>query len=157
MARGPIKPKVKKKKGQLRLKGISGIPVLVTARDVKIAEGIISKKGKIKSLVDAGVSEKNARSNSAELIKAPGVQKAINEALDRVDAGLDRIATVIDRGLDAKKLVTIEKEVYLVEDHAVQHQFVRTTAELRDWFPDKKLELPDGAGSLSVTIKRAAK
>lgn len=158
MARGPIRPTVKKpKKGQIRLKGISGIAVRPTTEDIKIAEGLAEGKKKIEALTEAGISESNARSNSSELCSRPGVLTALNEALNKAHVGVDRIAQKINEGLEATRPVVIKTAMKTVPDFAVRHQYVRTASELLDLFPDKKFELPEGAGSLSVTIKRATK
>lgn len=159
MARGPIKKKIKKKKGQLRLKGLSGIAVNPTEQEIKIAEGLAKGLSKKDALVDAGISESNARSNSAELTSTPGVNKAFRDALARAQVGVDRIAGVVDAGLKATKVIGVDKddELILFPDFSERRQMARLAGEFMDGFPDKKFDLPEDTGSLSVTIKRAAK
>lgn len=163
MARGLIKPRVKKIPGQKKLKGLSGIPVKPTARQIKIAEGMAKGLTKKQALLEAGVSEANARSNSAELTSEPGVLKALDIAFEKANVNLDRIAMTIDEGLSAKKVISavvltykpkkdqpdvidaaalddVSKRFIEVADHAVRHQFVRTASELMDLFPAKKVE-----------------
>jgi hypothetical protein len=160
MAKGPIKQKIKKLKGQPKLKGLSGIAVKPTEQDIKIAEGIALGKSKKAALMDAGVSEANARSNSAELTSAPGVQKALRDAFAKVNVGVDRIAVVIDEGLKATKVVDVTKDndypFLLFPDYSERRQMARLASELMDLFPEKELEF-GGTGSLNVIIRRSGK
>lgn len=133
MAKGPIKAKIKKgKKGQIPLKGISGIAIKPTVQDIKIAEGLAKGLGKIEALKEAGIAETNARSNSATLTNTPGVNKALQEALGRAQVGIDRIAQTIDEGLNATKVVTVTKnnEVVLFPDYPERRQTARFASEL---------------------------
>lgn len=155
MARGPIKQKIKKLKGQPKLKGLSGIAVKPTEQDIKIAEGIALGKSKRDALMDAGISEKNARSNSAELTSAPGVQKALRDAFAKVNVGVDRIALVIDEGLNADKVVSV-KPWKIYPDYSERRQMARLASELMDLFPEKEIEV-GGSGSLNVIIRRSGK
>jgi hypothetical protein len=160
MARGPIKPKIKKLKGQPKLKGLSGIAVRPTEQDIKIAEGIALGLSKKDALTRAGVSEANARSNSAELTAAPGVLKALGDAFAKVGVGVDRIAEVVDAGLRATKVVDVTKDVenpfLLFPDFAERRQMARLASELMDLFPEKEVEIGNG-GSLNVVIRRSGK
>ncbi len=152
----------KKKARQLRLKGISGIKIKPTAQDIKIAEGLAAGKKKNESLVDAGVSPENARSNSAELLARPGVRAALSEALDKANVNIDRVAQALNEGLSATKIISAnllviaedgkeelpvkdgyidatdeakQKEFIRVEDFAVRHKYLETSIKLLDLFP----------------------
>jgi hypothetical protein len=160
MARGPRKKKIKKIPGQPKLKGLSGIAVRPTEQDIKIAEGIARGLSKKDALLAAGVSEKNARSNSADLTSAPGVQKALRDAFETAHVGVDRIAQVISEGLQATKVVDVTKDkeypFLLFPDFAERRQTARLASELLDLFPDKEVDL-GGMGSLNVVIRRSGK
>ena len=144
MARGKIKPKIKKaKKGQQRLKGISGIAIQPTEQEIKIAEGLAKGLSKKDALMQAGIAESNARSNSAELTNTPGVNKAMQDALSRAQVGVDRIAQTIKEGLEATKVVSTKPWI-IFPDFSERRQTARFASDLlgllsRDGVPSNSL------------------
>ncbi len=162
-----MKKKANKKVRQLRLKGISGIKIKPTEQDIKIAAGLAAGKKKNEALVEAGVSPENARSNSAEILARPGVRAALAIALDRANVNLDRVATVLNEGLSATRIIEanllvmvdangktkqefpckdgyidatgegVQKEFVRVEDYAVRHKYLETGIKLLDLLPSE--------------------
>ena len=157
MAKGPIRPKINiGKKGQISLKGISGIPVQPTEQQIKIAEGLAKGLSKKDALMQAGISESNARSNSADLTQEPGVRKALGIALEKAKVGIDNIAQAIRAGYSATRPVVLKSKINDYPDYAERRQTARFHAELIDLFPQDEVEL-NNKGSLSVIIRRAGK
>ena len=154
------KKKAKKKKAQLRLRGISG-KIKPTAQDFLIAKKIIvdgKKKGE--ALVEAGFSPGTVRGNSGEILRKPGVRAAM--AIVMIEAGIDEelIARKLNEGMNATKIISAnllmlgdsgkpddvidataiagaerEKAFIRVEDFQVRHKYLETSCKLLDLFP----------------------
>ena len=126
----------------------------MTEKAAIIGTEYVKTGNKVKSAMAGGLSRANAESNCAQIFRDPGVQKAISLALERANATIDRVAGVLDKGLSAHKVIDVtingKRQSVIVEDLTTQHQFARTTAELRNWFPDKKVKL-DHSGSIGIT------
>jgi hypothetical protein len=158
-----MKAKKKKIKKQLRLKGING-KIKPSAQDIRIAQELI-KPGvkKAKALEAAGIPPGSARSNSAEICSRPGVRAALAMAMEEAGVTTTKIATVLNEGLAATKIMSvnllvlekdtlprkdgiidatteepqIEKAFVRVEDYPTRHSYLRTASELLDLFPAK--------------------
>ena len=101
-----VKKSVKEKRAkQIPLKGITG-KVKPSVQDMLIAKGLAEGKKKGEALVAAGVSPKNARSNSREILGRPGVQAALNKTLRKAGITTERIAEVLAQGLAATKVIS---------------------------------------------------
>ena len=106
----------------------------MTAKKRKLIEqipAIISgKKTKQQALLDAGYSPSAAHQQQIAMdrIKTP-----MQEALEKANVTIDRIAGKIDEGMEAT-------ERGVIPDFGTRHKYVVTAAELHDVFPSKKLD-----------------
>lgn len=107
---------------------------------IKIAEGLAKGLTKKEALVAAGISEANARSNSSELTNQPGVRAALETALKKANVGIDRIAGIVDDGLRAVRVISVDDPLVLFPDYQERRQMARLASELLDLFPAQRIE-----------------
>ena len=114
----------------------------LTAKQKKLVQQMPSvaagKKSKKQAMIDAGYAETSANQQQA-VLGALRNNEAMQAALRKVGVTEDTLAEVAKEGLGATRLISINFKTHEIPDHTARHSFFKTTAELMDAFPAKKL------------------
>jgi len=78
------------------------------------------------ALKKAGYSDSMAK-NPYKVVRSKGFQ----DALTAVDISNEKLAFVLNEGLEAHKLLTIKDQVYIILDYAVIHKYLETILKLK--------------------------
>ncbi len=109
----------------------------LNSRQQKMVHGILEGKTHKQAHADAGYSPSD--SGASQVMSNPKVQKAIQDHLNSRGITRDRLIDVLDRGLDAKRVISAiagneanggTTDFIEVDDPSVQHKYLTTGLQL---------------------------
>ena len=96
----------------------------LTVKEAKLVKGVVQGKPKYKAAVEAGYSEKSARSIATETLKKPNIQEALQAELAKQGITLEKIIKPIKDGLEAEKVHIVgngdQAMAEITPDHATR-------------------------------------
>lgn len=96
----------------------------LTVKEAKLVKGVVQGKPKYKAAVEAGYSEKSARSIATETLKKPNIQEALQAELAKQGITLEKIIKPIKDGLEAEKVSIVgngdEAMAEITPDHSIR-------------------------------------
>lgn len=109
----------------------------LNSRQQKMVNGVLEGKTHKQAHADAGYSPSD--SGASQVMSNPKVQKAIQDHLNSRGITRDRLIDVLDRGLDAKRVISAiagneanggTADFIEVDDPSVQHRYLTTALQL---------------------------
>jgi len=117
----------------------------LTVRQQKFVTGYLEGKPITAAATDAGYAPTTAARGATELLKSPRVRSVIQQAMEKAGITDDRLATVINEGLEATKAthIVIKGQIHTVEspDWAARHRFADMVLRLRNAYPADKVDM----------------
>lgn len=111
---------------------------MATLKQKQVAKNLVEKGSSVsQAMIDAGYSPRTARAPS-KVTKAKGFK----ELLDQMGVTDEKLAQVLNEGLEANKTVVMGKEsqesfVDIQPDHPTRHKFLETGLRLRGYAKDE--------------------
>lgn len=120
----------------------------LTVKQRRLVKGIVEGKSKKEAAIEANYSRRSAGQNANEALAIPKVKRAIEIALEKAGLTDNRVAEVLNEGLQANRVISaivIKKkgtaemaeanentnDFIEVPDHAVRHKYLETLVDLR--------------------------
>lgn len=117
----------------------------LTPKQQKFVTGYLTGKPITAAATDAGYSPTTAARGATELLRSPRVRSVIQAAMDNAGITEDRLAAVIDRGLEAMKTthIVIGGKIQALEspDWAARHRFADMVLRLRNAYPAQEVDI----------------
>ena len=109
-------------------------------------EGVMEGKTKTQAMIDAGYSETTAVKRQQMVFGRDRVQDAFVAALESQGLSADRLARIIEEGLEATRTLGNKKEgnSHVVPDYHVRHKYLETILKvIGAYAPQKHEEVTD--------------
>jgi hypothetical protein len=117
----------------------------LTPKQQKFVTGYLEGKSVTVAATDAGYSPTTAARGATELLRSPRVRSVIQDALEAAGVNEDRLAAVINAGLDAMKTthIVIDGQIHAVQspDWAARHRFADMVLRLKNSFPAQQVDV----------------
>ena len=117
----------------------------LTVRQQHFVRGYLEGKPITVAAVEAGYAPTTAARGAAEMLRSPKVRSAIQGALEAAGVTEDRLAAVINGGLEATKTthIVVSGQIQTLEspDWAARHRFADMVLRLRSAYPATEVDI----------------
>jgi hypothetical protein len=119
-------------------------PARLSIRETLAVKFLLEGKSPSQALLCAGYAKTTIEARPLSIFQKSRVREALRTALDRRGVTTERLAKIIAKGLEAKKVqrLVVDKQVQEFEDddNSTQLAFVRLAVDLRGEEPDRRTE-----------------